>query len=232
VTLPILISSPHAGLHVPSEVQSFCRLTKEEIIKDGDEHAADIYSIHEYVTEYVTTNIARAIVDLNRTMDDRRADGVVKTHTCWNVPVYSQELPESVISQLLKKHYHPYHEELTSKSKNENIILGIDCHTMATLAPPIGPGEGIKRPKICLSDREGKTLPQGWLNLLAECFKKSFGFEAAINQPFKGGYIIQSHYHELPWLQLEIRRDLFIANQLKKEKIIESFSKFIFTLNP
>ncbi len=231
MTLPIIISSPHAGLDVPLEVQPFCSLTRDDIVKDGDEYAADIYSIKEQVNEYVTTNIARAIVDLNREIDDRRADGVVKTHTCWNVPVYNQKLPEIVINQLLEKYYYPYHHELTRKSKNTNIILGIDCHTMATEGPPIGPGEGIKRPEICLSDREGKTLPPGWMDLLAKCFTECFGFEAAINHPFKGGNLIQSHYPELPWLQLEIRRDFFFSNQIKKEKIIESLKKFITALN-
>ncbi len=224
--LPFLISVPHAGLEIPPEAQSYCTLTHEDIIKDGDEHAADIYSIQEEVDHYVTTHIARAIVDLNRRTDDRRPDGVIKTHTCWNVPVYHPPLPDPIADQLLENYYHPYHQKLTKKSKDA--ILGIDCHTMAAYGPPIGPGENLKRPAICLSDGNGLTLPKGWIKHFATFFEETFGFKTAVNDPFKGGYIIQSHYQEIPWLQLEIRRDFFLSNAIKKEKIIQAFRK-IFT---
>ena len=75
MTLPLLISVPHAGLRVPPEAERFCKLTETEIAKDGDEGAAEIYTIESEVECYVTTDIARAIVDLNRAEDDRRKDG-------------------------------------------------------------------------------------------------------------------------------------------------------------
>ena len=43
--LPILASVPHAGLRVPAEVAPRCRLTPQQIARDGDEHAAAIYDI-------------------------------------------------------------------------------------------------------------------------------------------------------------------------------------------
>ena len=39
MTLPILLSVPHAGLRVPEEAQPYCRLSREEIVADGDEVA-------------------------------------------------------------------------------------------------------------------------------------------------------------------------------------------------
>ena len=98
--LPILMSVPHAGLQVPPEAAPCCCLTESEIIADGDDGAAEIYDLADHVAEYVTTGIARAIVDQNRAVDDRRADGVVKTHTCWNVPVYREPLPAAVQSRI------------------------------------------------------------------------------------------------------------------------------------
>jgi N-formylglutamate amidohydrolase len=46
-------------------------------VADGDEGAAEIYDLKDHAAEFVTTDIARAIVDLNRAEDDRRPDGVV-----------------------------------------------------------------------------------------------------------------------------------------------------------
>jgi N-formylglutamate amidohydrolase len=40
MTLPLLISVPHAGLRVPREVEKQCILSEEEIIRDGDEGPA------------------------------------------------------------------------------------------------------------------------------------------------------------------------------------------------
>ena len=86
--LPLLVSVPHAGIRVPEEAEPYCILTSEQIVEDGDVGAAEIYTLEPEVEAYVTTQIARAIVDLNRAEDDRRADGVVKTHTCWNIQFY------------------------------------------------------------------------------------------------------------------------------------------------
>ena len=107
MTLPLLISVPHAGLRVPPEARPYCSLTPEEIARDGDEGAAEIYTIENEVECYVTTDVARAIVDLNRAEDDRRKDGVVKTHTCWEVPVYEPFPPEEVVRTLLAQYYRP-----------------------------------------------------------------------------------------------------------------------------
>jgi N-formylglutamate deformylase len=95
VKMPLLISVPHAGLRIPEVVRSICVLSERDIIEDGDEGAADVYDLAPEVLKYVRTDVARAIVDMNRAEDDRRADGVVKTHTCWNVPVYSESLSDA-----------------------------------------------------------------------------------------------------------------------------------------
>ena len=80
MTLPFLVSVPHAGLSVPPEVEGLCILEEQDIIEDGDEGAAEIYyPLKDQVTAFVFTDIARAIVDMNRREDDRTKDGVVKT---------------------------------------------------------------------------------------------------------------------------------------------------------
>ena len=151
--LNLLVSVPHAGLEVPEEVASYCILTPRQIVEDGDEGAADIYSLEEEVQAFVTTRIARAIVDLNRPEHDRSKDGVVKTHTCWNVPVYSPFPPENVVEALLDRFYRPYHAELTESARSDT-RLGIDCHTMVASGPPVAPDPGAERPWICLRSME------------------------------------------------------------------------------
>ena len=220
--LPVLISVPHAGLEIPTEVKDLCILGKQDIIKDGDEGAAEIYlPLKKEVSAIVTTDVARAIIDMNRSEDDRRKDGIIKTHTCWNVPVYGRFPSEENIKRLILKYHRPYHSDLSRLVRGAR--LGVDCHTMAAEGPPVGPDPGVRRPRICLSNGDG-TCPWEWMKSLAECFKKVFKTEIAINQPFKGGYIIRSHARELPWVQVELSREDFLSNKGKSEAVLQALA--------
>ena len=220
MTLPLLLSVPHAGLQIPPEVKNLCILSEKDIVEDGDEGAAEIYlPLQTEVSAFVTTDTARAIVDMNRAENDRRKDGIVKTHTCWDVPVYRKFFSEDVIETLIKKYYRPYHSDLTHYAKG--VKLGVDCHTMAAKGPSIGPDPGEERPFICMSNADF-TCPKEWIASLAECFEKVFETDVSINKPFKGGYIIRSHAKELPWVQLELSRTHFFSNKEKSCRVIEA----------
>ncbi len=222
MSLPLLISVPHAGLSVPPEAAPYCILTARQIAEDGDEGAAEIYDVEDRVAAFVTTDVARAIVDVNRAEDDRRADGVVKTHTCWDVPVYRESLPEDAVEQLLARYYRPYHAQL-SKLAGTGVRLGVDCHTMAAKGPPIGPDPDAERPWVCLSNAEG-ACPQAWFDSLAAALERAFEHPIARNTPFQGGYIIRSHAGELPWVQLELSRATFLTNREKRSHVLSALT--------
>ena len=222
--LPLLISIPHAGLQIPAALKKNCLLLPEQVVRDGDEEAAEIYNIADQAAAFVTTDVARAILDMNRAEDDRRRDGVVKTHTCWNEPIYQKPLTEQQIEFLLHTYYRPYHQTLSDLAKN-NVKLGVDCHTMATVGPPVGPDPGQKRPAVCLSNKSG-TCPDDWINYLADCISCQFGREVMINQPFQGGYIIDSHCREVPWIQIEISRTHDYSPAVKKTFFLKALKTF------
>ena len=220
MTLPLLLSVPHAGLTVPSQVENLCLLTKNEIIEDGDEGAAEIYlPLQDEVSALVTTVVARAIVDMNRAEDDRRKDGVVKTHTCWDVQIYREFPAEEIVTKLIDTFYRPYHTNLSQHARH--LKCGIDCHTMAAQGPPVGPDKGKERPAICISNADC-TCPNEWITSLAGCFERAFEKEVSINNPFKGGHIIRSHAKELPWIQLELSRAPFLSNEEKSFRVLEA----------
>jgi N-formylglutamate deformylase len=231
MTLPFLVSVPHAGSRVPPEVENLCVLKEQDIIKDGDEGASEIYyPLRDQVIAFVTTDIARAIVDMNRREDDRGKDGVVKTHTCWNVPVYKEPLSEKVITSLIDQYYRPYHSQLSSLTKG--VQLGFDCHTMAEEGPPIGPDAGSKRPRVCLSNGDGGTCSQEWIRSLYDCFSEIFGDDVSVNAPFKGGFITRSHSKEIPWIQIELSREAFADNQEKSRWLFRVLKEWWKRLTP
>jgi formiminoglutamase len=221
----VVLSLPHAGLNVPEELADICLLSAAQIAKDGDEQAAEIYDLADHVVQCVTTPIARAILDMNRAPDDFRRDGVVKTHTCWEEPIYRRALVPAEIDRLLGLHAE-YHRRLTAAARRSDVVLGIDCHTMAATGPPIGPDPGRQRPHVCLSDGDGQTLPPARMQGLADCFRAAFGAQVQVNTPFSGGYIIRRHGHALPWLQLELSRGPFASVQEKRERVLRALKAF------
>jgi len=222
--LPLLISVPHAGLSIPPEVGLSNLLTPDQIIADGDEGSREIYAIEELVNKFVTTDIARAFVDVNRKENDLSKDGVVKTHTCWDIPVYKSPLSPTLIKQLLGHYYFPFHAQLTNSTGKE-VMLAIDCHTMASSGPPVGPDPESVRPMVCLSNADG-TCPEEWFCLLADCLSEAFSCEVSLNKPFRGGYIIRHHANEISWLQLELSRDNSLSNEYKRNAVISALKQW------
>ena len=220
MTLALVLSIPHAGLVIPPEVIDLCILKEDDTRRDSDEGAAEIYlPLKSKVSAVVDTHVARAIIDMNRSVDDRRKDGIIKSHTCWDVPVYSQPLKAEMIQALIRCYYRPYHLALTQYSSG--MKLGIDCHTMASKGPPAGPDPGVSRPHICLSNGDG-TCPEIWMQYLTESLETVFEKKVSMNNPFKGGYIIKSHAKEMPWIQLEFSRDDFASNEEKSEHLLRA----------
>jgi N-formylglutamate amidohydrolase len=227
--LPLLVSLPHAGKVIPPEVKDWCLLKEDDIIEDGDKGANEIYGhLRDNVMGFVTTDIARAIVDLNRNEDDISIDGVVKTHSIWMKQIYDRELPENTVRTLINRYWRPYHEELTQLSSC-GAVIGIDCHTMVETAPPISPISGQTRPSVCLGFADG-TCPEEWIRALKESLEIEFRMEVKTNDPFRGGYIIRKHSNELPWMQIEMSRGDFMDIYKKKEHFMNALIKWTSTV--
>jgi formiminoglutamase len=150
---------------------------------------------------------------------------VVKTHTCWDVPVYRESPPPHLIEGLLDRDYHPYHAQLYHEISGE-VRLCVDCHTMAATGPLIGPMAGEERPHGCLGDANGATLPRGWMDRLAECFRTTFGDSVCVNSPFAGGYITRTHGRRRPWLQLELSRGEFLDHDGQRWRVLMALTEF------
>lgn len=229
--LPIVISIPHAGIAIPPEVAGNCLLTGQQVIDDGDVGADAIYSpLAAHVSAWQKSEIARAVVDLNREQNDLRKDGVVKTHTCWEVPIYREPLTKAEIEALLTRYYHPYHESLRHNCSREGIKLGLDCHTMAVSGPPVGPDPGEVRPFICLGNANDTSAPRQWIESLAEILEREFNREVAINAPFSGGYISRHYSQYIPWIQLEMARTETPSDSAKRAALIRALTSWLATL--
>lgn len=226
MTLPIALSVPHAGLSVPDWLQARCLLTPQQIAADGDVFAQQIYGdLQRHVARFVTTDVARAVLDMNRAPDDlARVDGVVKTETCWREPVWSEPLTSQDIERLLQQHHTPYHIALDHFVGE--VRLGVDCHTMSEVGPPIGPDPGVKRPLVCLGHVGGASCPTAWVEALRARFVRHFGDDVSIDEPFAGGYITRRLGERMPFVQVELSRSGVMSADEKQRCVFASLREW------
>ena len=228
--LPLFISVPHAGIDVPIEVSGLCALKREAILADSDIGAQAIYfPLQQYAMGFCTTTIARSVLDLNRAPDDIGGNGVIKSHTLHNVPVFKKFPDKKLIKTLLDRYYFPYHARLTKAAGIHAIKLGLDCHTMSPVGPPVGPDPEKPRPMICLSNGNG-TCPDEWLHSMAGCLARFYKGQVSINTPFQGGHIIRSHALEMNWMQIEISQSESYPDTLKRKWLLEGLQQFCHTV--
>ncbi|MFC2152445.1 N-formylglutamate amidohydrolase [Bacteroidota bacterium] len=234
---PILISIPHGGWKVADEIKDIWALSKKDAFHDGDPFTCKIYDFSDKVEFQIVMEYYRAVIDLNRQPDDiapQNPDGVIKSHTCWNVPVYKKEtLPDEMLKKiLLDKYYFPYHKQMEEQIKNPAIKLAVDCHSMSATSPPIEADAGAVRPLICLGnlgDENGEiesvfnriTCDPELIKFMADEFRLVFQYEdlevvppaiATTNVPFSGGNITRLYGGQgVPFVQIEMSRALYLS---------------------
>jgi formiminoglutamase len=229
--LPIVVSVPHGGTRLPKELMPLCLLSPIDFVIDGDTWSRQIYDVAQEVNGYLAADFPRAIVDVNRSPEDsppQNPDGVVKTVTVQGKQVWHDDVVQndkSLADQLIATYHSPYHARLHELCLTKGAVLGLDCHTMLAISPK---GDQL-RPSICVSNRGNKmaesvtgpcTAPAELVRDFAVCLKNAFHHEdlsVNINDPFFGGYVSrhQASQGPVPWIQLEISRGLYIADENK-----------------
>ena len=219
MTLPVLLSIPHGGTHTPPELQDILCISDRDIFEDGDAYTISIYDIGDAAAVVVRAEVARAFVDLNRSLQEMppaSPDGLVKSITCRNRPIYTVQPDEAMRRDLIAKYYMPYHRTIQQAVRGD-LQLCLDCHSMAEVAPAISPDGGSRRPLFCLSNRRGQTSSNESMTLLASCISEAYGIprtSVRLNDPFLGGYITRTYGNNpLPWIQVEMNRSMYISEE-------------------
>lgn len=238
--LPLLVSVPHGGELIPAEIAEKIVLTRQDVFWDSDACTRQIYDASDCVEAYIDTPIARAAVDLNRAEGDlppENPDGIVKQKTCLAVDLYGDGGPPSRddANALIRKYYRPYHRRLELLCQTETLTLALDCHSMLPEGPAIGPDPGTRRPLLCLSNGNGQTCSPALLQSAGSIFARAFGLSIAdvgLNAPFKGGHITRKYGNRpLPWIQVEMNRDLYLRAEWFDAKTLEVDSARLVELN-
>ncbi len=219
MTLPVLLSIPHGSTRTPPELRDMLRISDRDIFEDGDAYTVPIYDIGDAAAVVVRAEVARAFIDLNRSLQEMpptNPDGLMKSITCSNRPIYTVQPGEAMRRGLIAKYYMPYHRAI-QRAVRGDLQLGLDCHSMAEVAPVVSPDCGSRRPLFCLSNRRGQTSSNESMTLLASCISEAYGIHRTsvrLNDPFLGGHITKTYGNNpLPWIQVEMNRSMYISGE-------------------
>lgn len=220
--LPVLLSIPHGGTKRPKELEGHMCITDKDQFDDSDPFVIEIYNLGNKVKHVFSSEIARAYVDLNRSLQDlppHNPDGLIKSTTCYQKKIYikGKEPDKSLTKKLIQLYYLPYHRLIQKSFREMDLQLCLDCHSMASHAPNISPDRKNKeRPLFCLSNQNGKSSSNEMIELLADCISESFQInrnQILLNNPFLGGYITKTYGNNpIPWIQIEMNRKLYLSD--------------------
>ncbi|MFW5762157.1 MAG: N-formylglutamate amidohydrolase [Cyclobacteriaceae bacterium] len=228
--LPVLLSIPHGGTHIPEEIADKVCLDKSDIFHNSDTCTIELFDHQQSVAEIVSTDISSAIVDVDRAktaMPPQEADGVIKFKTARGKSIYCEDFApdQELINKLIENYYEPYHRKIAYCLKEKVVKLAIDCHTLDTIAPENAEDANQPRPLISLGNVHGQSCDYEILERLADCIQVTFNIgdmDVAINKPTDGGYITKKYGNNpIPFIFLGINKSLFLqdayfdANQLK-----------------
>jgi N-formylglutamate amidohydrolase len=218
--IPILISVPHCGINIPSELKDHY---KTHLIKELDDTDWFVDQLYDFASAMgitmITANYSRWVVDLNRDPQSKPlyADGRVITALCTATtflgePIYKDERTEvdpTEVQRRVQEYYVPYHqaieENIQRLHKKFGKVLLWDCHSIRQTVLSI---HKEKFPDLILGDADGTSASPGLIDIALNSLQAQ-GYSFSHNHPFKGGYITR-HYgkpsESIHALQLEMSK--------------------------
>ncbi len=201
-TLPLLVSIPHVGTHVPEDIAE--RMTDvARTTPDTDWHLDLLYAFaREIGASVLQATHSRYVIDLNRPPDDaslypgQNVTGLCPTDTFNSEPLYRNgSTPDATeIARRREALWRPYHMALQSeiarlRTLHDQVLLW-DAHSIRSEVPRFFEG---KLPDLNFGTADGKSCAEGTAQAICDEAQRHTAFSHVLNGRFKGGYITR-HY--------------------------------------
>lgn len=201
-TQPLLVSVPHAGTAIPSELQH--RFSQRALqVEDADWHLERLYDfVRAQGASLIIPRWARYVVDLNRPPDNTPMyPGANNTELCptrfFNGdPLYrdGQTPDDADVARRRDTYWLPYHDALEDELQRIQAMHGhallFDGHSIRSHVPWLFEG---KLPDLNLGTANGGSCAASLRQTLTEVLQASPGFTHVVDGRFKGGYITRRH---------------------------------------
>ncbi|MFL6766050.1 MAG: N-formylglutamate amidohydrolase [Sphingomicrobium sp.] len=231
--LPVLLSVPHSGREYPDWLVAMAAGGKPALTLLEDPLVDRlVWRALQRGCGAVIARTPRAAIDCNRAEDEidpsviegprrgrvsaraRGGLGIVPARTPQHGYLWRRAITPKQLEERLSQAHRPYHAAIEAQLgmliERFGCALLLDCHSM----PP--PPEGV--PPVIFGDCRGRTA-DAWISAEAMAVSARCGFEAALNDPFAGGHVIDRHGRPVSGvhaLQLEIDRRCYLDQRLVK----------------
>ena len=218
LAFPVLVSVPHAGREYPGPLLDALRVAAGDLLRLEDRYADRL--VQPAIAEgfpAIIAHRARAWVDLNRAGDDfdagmfagpdmpdsrpsaksRGGLGLIprRLQACgelWRGHFAASDYHERVES-LHRPYHHAIGETLARMRARFGVAILLDVHSMPPIAKtPDQNGDRNAPPQFVIGDRFGRSAASLYSETLA-AHLRMLGFRAALNSPYPGVYILDSH---------------------------------------
>lgn len=240
LSVPVLLSVPHAGREYPSEIFDALRLPPAALVRLEDRYA-DLLTRRCVQLGYpvIMAHRARAWIDLNRDEQDidaemvqgaLRADypapgvkqrgglGLIPRRLSHDGDLWNRQFTLDEVQRRISSFHQPYHQAIADVLERMRQRFGVaillDLHSM----PPIRSAMSAQPPQFVIGDRFGKSAAAQYAELLMARLHAQ-GFSAALNHPYAGEYILRRHARpraNIHAIQLEVDRSLYLDPDLRQ----------------
>jgi N-formylglutamate amidohydrolase len=234
LTVPVLISVPHAGRDYPAEIYDNLRLPAASLLRLEDRYA-DLLARDAATSGFpvITAHKARAWIDLNRDEADidvemvrglssagrpmpgakqRGGLGLIPRRLAGSGDIWKHPITADALNHRIESYHRPYHLAVSSILKRMRDQFGVailfDLHSM----PPLDDVQFV------IGDRFGRSAANRYSELLLSRLRLE-GFQAAVNHPYSGEHILRRHgdcARNIHAIQLEVCRSLYLDCALRE----------------
>jgi N-formylglutamate deformylase len=199
---PLLVSMPHVGTHIPSELAA--RMTDAALaLPDTDWHVDWLYDFLDKLgASVLRPTHSRYVVDLNRPPDGANlypgqdTTALVPIDTFAREPIYrpDQTPDEREIAERVDRYWRPYHDALRRELERIRAAHGYallwDAHSIASELPRFFSG---RLPDLNFGTAGGASCAPSIQSAVFEEARRAAGYSAVLNGRFKGGYITRAY---------------------------------------
>ncbi len=224
-TVPLLVSMPHIGTHIPAELQ-VQYMPRALQVEDTDWHLHTLYNfLEELGASVLTPTTSRYVIDLNRPPDDAPMyPGASNTELCpthffSGEPLYQPGHAPGPAERLRRReaYWQPYHSALADELARLKALHGFallwDAHSIHSELPWLFDG---RLPDLSIGTANGASADARIADAAVHACAAFPHISSVLNGRFKGGYITR-HYGQpsngIHAIQLEMCWHLYMQEK-------------------
>jgi len=237
---PLVLDSPHSGVHYPADFRTSCDLAT--LRRAEDTHVEKLYDFAPALgVAWIEALFPRSYLDANRNTTEldvgllqdawdgelatdpavlskvRLGKGLIWRCTDDGVAIYDRKLTAAEVRARIANCWQPYHAAVSAAIENAHALHGysihVNCHSMPAIAASNATEfPGLVHADFVIGDRDGSTADPKLSRRICD-FLGSLGYDVAYNHPYKGVELVRRYGDPASHrhgIQIEVNRKLYM----------------------